>query len=107
MFSGLATFLFAQSPGKVETKMDSSLNLPPQAIRDEDRFMPAATNQQQALNLMMEWRMFLRMLEAVCRAYGWEVEYETPEDASCAIFADNVCGCNSADAWQQAPLLNE
>ena len=87
--------------------MNSSIKLPPQKVGDEERCMLDNPNQQQALKPMVEWRMFLHMLEAVCQAYGWALEYETPEDASCAIFADPTCGCNPADAWHQAPLLDE
>lgn len=70
--------------------MNICINIPSLGIRDQARFPPDVIHQQQSLIPILEWRLFLRMIEALCKAYDWELEYQTPEDALCATFASAV-----------------
>jgi hypothetical protein len=72
--------------------MNISLYLPPEVLDDEADSMPMTTPRQQSFNQLMEWRVFLRILQALCTAYGWTLEMDrrADPDLSCAIFADSV-----------------
>ena len=90
--------------------MHISITLPPEILDDEADATPLTTPRQQSFIQLMEWQVFLRILHAICTAYGWDLEFDRSAggtDASCAIFANPVCVEDAADAWQQAPLLPE
>lgn len=89
--------------------MNISINLPPEVLDDEADGTLLMTPQQLSFNRLMEWRVMLRILQAICTAFGYSLEFDPSAngtDASCAIFADTVCADNDANAWLQNPLFD-
>lgn len=53
--------------------------------------------------------MFLRILEALCTAYGWTLEFDygtDGTDASCAIFNAMICADDAANDANEKALFD-
>ena len=47
------------------------------------------TKEEEIAQVSVTWAEFLGALEQFCTRQGWQVEYESNEDRSCAIFAES------------------
>lgn len=84
--------------------MTISITIPPEVLDAEADSTLLMTPQQRSFNRLMEWRVMLRILQAISTAFGYSLEFDRSEDGAVAIFADLVWVDDAADASQQEAL---